>query len=286
MPPLFHFKKWYFDFTTSRGEVGYIYFITLRLGWRIQSLTSLQLYLPDQPPLRFLERNKVQNKIIAGESGATILHLRLPGCNGILNYTHSTIDSANALSSNLLETEFTKMRWTVPLPSARIVGSLDLKSGLFAIDGLGYHDFVEMTTAPAKLHLRKMYWGRAIGSDWWAIFLAITGKDGKRIQRFVHRNERHKIRQSTSCEVIETHEAMHVSDAASAPPLQLHFRKNRRLEEARAISQEREPSRSMNYFYRLLSGDPHEKKYFGNAELEHDGSRRTGEAIFESVEWR
>lgn len=285
MPYLFHFRKWYFDFTTPRGEVGYIYFITLRLGWRIQSLTSLQLYLPEQEPLRFWERNQAQSKIVAGDGGEQILHLRFPESSGILNYTQSAIDPASALPGNLLETELTKMRWTVPLPSARVVGSLKLKSGPLAIDGLGYHDFVEITTAPAKLHLQKMHWGRAIGSGWWAIFLTITRKDGRCIQRFVHRNEQAKIRHSTSCEVIETDAAMQISDAASASPLRLHLHKNRRLEEARAITQQREPGRWMNFCYRLLSGDPHEKKYFGSAELEHDGSRQIGEAIFESVEW-
>jgi hypothetical protein len=286
MPPLFHFKKWYFDFTTPAGEVGYIYFITLRIGWRIQSLTSLQLYLPDQPPLRFLERNQVQNKIIANDSGAQILHLRFPESNGIFTYAAPPLDLANTLAHNLLETEFTNMRWTVPLPSARVAGSLQLKSGPLAIDGLGYHDFVEIATAPAKLQLQKMFWGRAIGSDWWAIFLAITEKDGRCIQRFVHRTKEEKICKSSSCEVTETDALMQISDAKSAPPLRLHLRKNRKLEEARAVSMEREPSQWVNYFYRLLSGDPHEKKYFGSAELEYDGSRQIGEAIFECVEWR
>ncbi len=285
MPPLFHFKKWYFDFTTPAGEVGYIYFITLRLGWLIQSMTSLQLYLPDQQPLRFLERNQRQSKIITGDGGALILQLHFPESKGVFTYAASTIGLADTLPSNLLEPEFTDMRWTAPLPAARVTGSLQLKSGLLAIEGLGYHDFVEITTVPAKLQLRKMYWGRAIGSDWWALFLAITGKDGKRIQRFVHRTKEEKICQSTSCEVTESEAMMQISDVASASPLRLHLRKHRRLEEARAVSMEREPSRWMNYFYRLLSGDPHEKKYFGRAELEYGGSRQTGEAIFESVEW-
>jgi hypothetical protein len=71
------------------------------------------------------------------------------------------------------------LRWVVPVPRARLSGSVRAGDIQTNLDGHGYSDFVQTDIPPWRLPLRELLWGRALSDNTLVVWNRVGFKNGK-----------------------------------------------------------------------------------------------------------
>jgi len=176
---LFFVEKWYFDGQTADGTFFFVYLApTVLFGKRSAELVAC-LFPPEGGEhrvslhLRGREIAITEDRTHAVFPGGELL-LSADACRFTLAVDQAEIDLryrpmdppwAPLGDGVVLRRRKRRLRWVVPVPRARLQGTVRVGEGQRELDGYGYSDFVQTDIAPWRLPLRELLWGRALGED-------------------------------------------------------------------------------------------------------------------------
>lgn len=184
---LFFFEKWYFDAQTGGGDFVLAYLAPIVLFGSASAELVVCLFPREGAPERRsfhlagrgvgIARDRTRAVFEGGElalaPGGSHLRLRQSDAELELAYSDAAAPWTPAPEQGgvMLRSGGRVLRWVVPVPRARIEGSVRV-GGLEVCftGGLGYSDFVQTDVPPWRLPLRELLWGRALGPDRLAIW--------------------------------------------------------------------------------------------------------------------
>jgi len=179
----FFFEKWYFDAQCDDGTFVFAYFARFTLFGKGSGQFVVCLSPPDgDAVIRTLPYGGRRVEVSDDGSGAVFGSGEVAnGTEGLVRCRQDDVDIELRYSpmdaawipgddGRLLEIGKRALLWQVPIPCARVSGSVTVGERTAAIEGLGYHDFVQTDIPPWKLPLRELIWGRALGSAGAAIW--------------------------------------------------------------------------------------------------------------------
>jgi hypothetical protein len=285
MPKLFSLKKWYFDFVSEQEDTCYIYFIELYLGPFRQCVSSLHLYRNDRRRFFFQQKDRsVQLSNVEALGNEAVLYIDFPECCGMLHYRPAAAADLSHLNSNLIDRDFTGLRWFVPKPANHVHGELKLEFGVIKVIGKGYHDFVEIDILPSRLAIDRMYWGRVLANDWGAIFISLKKGSGKSVHLLVFWKKA-QVYHIDDFFLEEYKGFLRLDFVVDGISAYLRLPKSMTLESGFAITEGREPNAALNLLYRFISGNPYERKFQTTGATVSNSEQSAGQAIFERVDW-
>jgi hypothetical protein len=165
---MFRLHKWYLDLVTAEGHVLIAY--AARLRWRRLRLGyAAVLHSPPAGPAREVSdfgrvgRPRLRDDEVTWEHAPLKLAGRWQG-------------TSPAVRRTLLRNSDGAIRWTCPLPSARV--ALEWEGRAF--HGLGYVERLSLTIPPWKLPFRVLHWGRHASGEHAVVWIAWSGEDHRR----------------------------------------------------------------------------------------------------------
>ncbi len=254
-------EKWYIDALMDDGSVLLVYLVHLRLlGLPISRVTA-ELFRPGQPVIR---GEAVARGVRGGEDAldfgparieGELLRFETPGLSGELRYRPRA--APVRLLDPFIQRGRRRLLWEVELPDADVSGRVWWPGGQLQLSSRGYRDRVWFDLLPWRFPIRRLVWGRAVAGPHAATWVAAE----------------------TAQETVQARwEGGEVTVGDAHPP---DLQPSRVILDTRVADIEGLLLGWLRPLLRFISGDPHELKRAGPADM--DGSR--GPAIHEVVTW-
>lgn len=181
---LFSFEKWYFDGQTADGAFFFLYLAPMVLCGKRSAELVISLFPPEggNPRRSFhltggeleLDSDRCGARTPAGglamSRGKTTVRFDLDGAAAELRYRPLDAPWTPTEDGRVVQRGPRSLRWIVPIPRARLEGSIRIDDTEIAFDGYGYSDFVQTDIPPWSLPLRELLWGRILGPETLVIF--------------------------------------------------------------------------------------------------------------------
>ncbi len=181
---LFSFEKWYFDGQTADGDFFFLYLAPMVLCGKRSAELVISLFPRDggNPRRSFhlaggdleLDDDRCGARAPAGEigmaAGETTVRFDLDGASARLCYRPVDAPWTPTEGGRVVNRGDRALRWIVPIPRARLEGTVRVDDTEISFDGYGYSDFVQTDIPPWSLPLRELLWGRVLGPETLVIF--------------------------------------------------------------------------------------------------------------------
>jgi len=300
----FYLKKWYFDLITPEGDALYFYFITARIAGVARGIVSAHLIGSAGREVRAIEKAPFAPEAASGlRLGRHAFFHRGGGVEVRLTFKNLSLDLAYAPrvapwrptpSGVLLKKDggiTKKLRWHVPMPSARVEGAIAVDGVKTAVAGDGYLDVVETDIPPWRLPLAELQWGRAHFPDQTLVFNQVRTRQGKFIRNLLLA----ETRPGSASGQQPAFDDQSFNLQADPRDITTSLRREgafgllltdpKVIEESPVVTAERFKLKSARRALERLTGGPREKKMVSRARLTFNGTTASGTALHERVSW-
>jgi hypothetical protein len=184
-----------------------------------------------------------------------------------------------------------KLRWHVPVPSARVEGVIGVDGVKTAVAGDGYLDVVETDIPTWRLPLAQLQWGRAHFAEQTLVFNQIRTRRGKFIRNLLLTEAPPDSASGQRPVFADQSFTLNADPLDAAISLRregafgLLLTDPRVIEESPVVTAERFRSKSARRALERLTGGPREKKMVSRARLTFNGTTASGIALHERVSW-
>jgi hypothetical protein len=194
---LFAFEKWYFDGQTADGSFFFLYLAPMVLAGKRSAELVISLFPADGGAFRRsfhvagsdleVAPDRCSARVPAGHirlsHDEVRVKLDLEGAAADLTYRPMDGPWSPHDDGVIVRRANRVLRWVVPLPRARLDGTIRVDEREVRFEGFGYSDFVQTDIPPWSLPLRELLWGRVLGEDALVVFNRVGVAEGNDIRR-------------------------------------------------------------------------------------------------------